>query len=128
MEEQKYEAMTVAIPIQIWKDLERIFAHRQESENLRNGVALIMINGLADFIERSEMQWPYQTLHLQGGGWNIFFCEEDKEPRLSDVHPEPFDEDRKHNADRLRKAMNRKWHKAAKETEAMIEKDGAIIV
>ena len=115
----------VIVPDALWQNFKRVSGEVDEDE-LAQQLALVMLTSAAEYVVKWEESHPYQTLPVPGG-WNIFFCQEGKEPRLSDVHPEPFPPDRKANADRLRKSKNRKWWKALRETEEKIKQEGALI-
>lgn len=130
---EKHEATEMAafVPETIWKDFKRVMLHlhpEYSDNDIRQSAAFAMVGALTDFTLRIERSWPYQTLPARGGGWLVCYCEEDKEPRVTDSHPEPFPEKQKSNADRLRKSLNRKWHKADKDTEAIIAEKGGLVL
>jgi hypothetical protein len=121
-----HEGVIVAIPAQIWRDFKRVSKENDEILT-RQAAAILMVGALAEFIERQEDHHPYRVLPVEGG-WNVFYCEEDKEPRLADSCLTPYPPDRKPNADRKRKTMNRKWWKAMKETEENMRQNGGAII
>jgi hypothetical protein len=123
------ESMIILIPPEIWQDFKYVAPVDEDEEVTRQRAAFIMVGALSEYVERRKNAYPYQTLHLQGGGWNVFFVEDDKEPRLNDTHPEAFPEKQKHNADRLRKSLNQKWHRAMRDSEDIMKaNNGALIV
>lgn len=124
------ETLIVGVSAQVWKDFKRaiLHAHPEYSEDdLRQAAAFTMTGALAESAQRIEDAWPYETRPVDGG-WNVFYCEDGKAPRLADGHPEPFPPDQKANADRKRKALNRKWHKADKETEEHMARNGGALI
>jgi hypothetical protein len=118
------KTMLISIPDQVWHDFQRAAQHCNV-EDIEKLAAFSMVYGLSEYSQSWESSHPYQTLMVEGG-WNIFYIEEGKLPRLSDGHPEPFTE--KPNADRKRKTMNKKWWKAMKETEANMKANGGAII
>jgi len=63
----------------------------------------------------------YKPLKVEGG-WLVFFIEEGKPPRLADGRVKPYSQ----KTHAYRRA--RKLNKALEEVDAMIKRDGAIIL
>jgi len=127
----EHKMLIAHIPLKVWDAYERalLYAYPDYSaEERMQYTAFALANTLADFTRRIEESSPYQTLPVEGG-WNVFFIEDGKEPRLNDTHPEPFSKKQKSNADRLRKSLNRKWHKADRDIEAIMDaNNGALVI
>lgn len=125
-------AELVGISTDIWNDFKRIYLlinPKDSSEAYREHATFLINSFLADLADKWESEFPYQTLPTANhDGWIVCYCEKGKEPRVTDAHPRPFAKNRKYNADRLRTSLNRKWHKADKETEAIIREKGGLIV
>lgn len=126
------KAVLVSVSSPIWDDFKRVYQLRYPDhgdEEHREHATFLVGAFLADLADKWEEGIPYRTLSTANGdGWLVCYCESGKEPRVTDAHPQPFAKNRKHNADRLRISLNRKWHKADKETRALIEEKGGLII
>lgn len=115
MSEKTVELMSISSRIlDDFRQIYQLINPEHDDKTCREHASFLMTSYLADLTAKWEEEFPYKTLPAEGGGWNIFYCGEKGEPRLSDVHPAPFAANRKYNADRLRRSLNIKWHKARK--------------
>lgn len=105
--------ITLRIPDDLWEDFQRLCPHDTDEQHEDRG-RMVLTALLADYMGKQEEQFPYDTKRPFEGGntWNIYYAVPGEQTRLADGCLTPYSDNRKQNADRKRRAMNREWWQA----------------